>query len=67
MIPLKAYVYRNLKEYGNCVIGYPTVRKYGQEAIVTYLKQQGYVAQFHVVYEDKRKLKKSATYIIELK
>ena len=37
---LDEYVYRNLKKYGNCVIGIQDLKKYGKKKILEKLKEQ---------------------------
>lgn len=39
------YIYRNLREYGNCLIGYRIIKQYGEKAILDHLQEQGFKSE----------------------
>ncbi|MDF9825196.1 hypothetical protein M2475_001630 [Breznakia sp. PF5-3] len=65
---LQPYVYRNLKQFGNCVVDYKVVHQYGKQRIIDYLVKEGFEVILITNYDESIKSRnvKNATYILEL-
>ena len=62
---IPAWILQCLDQYGNCACGYTITKQYGEEKLLSILKDKGYPCKLEILTDVKdEKYPKDATYIL---